>query len=255
MQVVILAGGLGTRLSEETSLLPKPMVQIWWKPILRHIMKIYSSQGFNDFVICLGYKWHIIKDFFVNYYMHNSNITVDLENNTTQIHNTSSEKWKVTLIETWADTMTGGRIKKIIPYLNSEEFMLTYGDWVSNIDINALLKFHKSHGKLATLSSVVPEWKFGKLGLTWDQVIEFAEKKDNEDSRINAWFMVLNKKVYDYIESDDMPFEKNPLENIAKDWELMAFKHHGFWYAMDTLQMKNNLEKLWNSGNAPWKIR
>jgi glucose-1-phosphate cytidylyltransferase len=254
MQVVILAWWLGTRLSEETHLMPKPMVAIWWKPILRHIMKIYSSQGYNDFIVCLWYKWHIIKNFFTNYYINNSNITVDLENNTTEIHNTSSEKWKITLIETWAETMTWWRIKKILPYITWDEFMLTYGDWVSDVNLKELSKFHTSHWKLATLTSVVPAWKFWKLWLEWSQIKEFAEKKDNEDSWINWWFMMLNKKIWDYIKNDDMPFEMEPLENIAKDWELMAYKHHWFWSAMDTLKNKNDLEKLWNDWNAEWKI-
>lgn len=254
MQIVILAWWLWTRLSEETSLIPKPMVQIWGKPILRHIMKIYSSQWFDDFIICLGYKWHIIKEFFINYYMHNSDITINLEKNTLEILNTSSEKWKVTLIETWAETMTWWRIKQIEPYLTSETFMLTYGDGVSNVNLNNLLTFHKTHNKLATLTAVIPEWKFWKLWLQNEQVTEFAEKKDNEDNRINAGFMVLHKSICKYIKGDDIPFEKEPLEQIAKDWELMAFKHYWFWYAMDTLQNKNYLEKLWKEWKAPWQL-
>lgn len=255
MQVVILAGWLWTRISEETSLVPKPMVLIGGKPILRHIMKMYSAQWFNEFIICLWYKSNIIKDFFLNYYMHNSNITVDLEHNSTHIHNTTSEKWKVTLVETGYHTMTWWRIKKIIPYLNNDNFLLTYGDGVSDVNFSELLKFHNTHGKLATITAIQPEWRFWKLWLEGNLIKEFAEKKDHSDTYINGGFMILHKSIIEYITSDDMPLEKDPLENLAKDWELMAYKHTWFWYAMDTLQNKNHLENLRNTNQAPWKNR
>lgn len=253
MQVVLLAWGLGTRLSEETTIKPKPMVEIWWKPILWHVMKIYAKQWFTEFIICLWYKWYMIKERFSNYFLHNNDVTIDIKTNKITVHNNHNDDWKITLVDTWDSTMTWWRIKRIADYIKGDDFMLTYGDGVSNVDIHELLKFHKSHGKLATLTAVVPEGKFWRLGLTWDQITEFAEKKDNEDSRINGWFMVLNKKIMDYIEWDAMPFEKAPLENIAKDWQLMAYKHTGFWFAMDTLQNKNYLENLWSTWKAPWK--
>lgn len=255
MQTVILAWWLGTRLSEETVIKPKPMVEIWWKPILWHIMKIYSHYGHKDFIVCLGYKGFYIKEWFANYFLHNSNVTIDLKNNKIEIHNSNSEDWKVTLVDTWDETMTWGRIKRVRDYIQWDEFMMTYGDGVSDVNINKLIEFHKSHGKLATLTAIQPEWKFGKLWLNGDQITEFAEKKDNLDSWINGWFMVLNKKVIDYISWDPMPFEKEPLEKISTSWELMAYKHKWFWSAMDTLQNKNTLQKIWESWNAPWKLR
>jgi glucose-1-phosphate cytidylyltransferase len=254
MQVVILAWWLWTRLSEETTLKPKPMVEIGWKPILWHIMKIYSHYGYTDFVICLWYKWYIIKEWFANYFLHNSDITFDLKNNKMTIHNTKTEDWKVTLVDTWDNTLTWWRIKRVKDYIEWDTFMMTYWDWVSNININDLVAFHEKHWKLATLSAVQPEWKFGRLGIEWDKIFEFAEKKDNDDSYINWWFMVLNKKVLDYISWDDVYFEKDPIENITNDWELMAYKHHWFWYAMDTLKNKQDLEEMWKNWNAPWKF-
>lgn len=254
MQVVILAGGLWTRLSEETSLRPKPMVEVGGKPILWHIMKIYSSYGYKDFVICLGYKWYMVKEWFANYVLHNSDVTIDTRTGgQITIHNTNTEDWNVTLVDTGADTMTGWRLKRVGSYINGDTFMMTYGDGVSNVDIPELVKFHESHGKLATLTAVQPEGRFWKLGLNDNQVMQFSEKKDNDDNWINGGFMVLNKKVLDYIPGDEMPFEKTPLEWIANDGELMAYKHNGFWYAMDTLQNRNTLEWLWMKGDAPWK--
>ena len=255
MQVVILAGGLGTRLSEETSIRPKPMVEIGGKPMLWHIMKIYSAYGYKDFIICLGYKGYLIKEWFANYVLHNSDVTIDTRTGgQITIHNSSTEDWTVTLVDTGSETMTGWRIKRVSTYIQSDEFMLTYGDGVSDIDIRALVDFHKSHNRLATISAVQPEWRFWKLGI-WenDSVFNFSEKKDNNDTWINGGFMVLNKKVIDYIDGDEMPFEKAPLENIAIDGELMAYKHRGFWFAMDTLQNKNMLESMWLQWNAPWK--
>lgn len=253
MQVVILAGWLGTRLSEETVIKPKPMVEIWWKPIIWHIMKHYAHYGHNEFVICLWYKWYMIKERFSNYFLHNNDVTIDIKTNKITVHNNHCDDWKITLVDTWDATMTWWRIKRVKDYIQWDEFMLTYGDWVSDVDINKLIEFHKSHGKLATLSAIQPEWKFWRLWLDWDQITEFAEKKDNEDSWINWWFMVLNKKIMNYINSDFIPFEKDPLENIAKDWELIAYKHSWFWFAMDTLQNKNTLENMWQSWNAKWK--
>lgn len=253
MKVVILAWGLGTRLSEETIIKPKPMVEIGGKPILRHIMKWYAHQWFNEFIICLGYKGYMVKERFSNYFLHNNNITIDIKSNNMTVHNNHTDDWTVTLVDTWDNTMTWWRIKRIKEFIDWDEFMLTYGDGVSDVNIQELLKFHKSHWKLATLTSIIPEWKFWKLWLEGEQIKQFAEKKDNEDSRINWWFMVLNKKVIDYISWDEMSFEKDPLENIAKDWQLMAYKHNWFWFAMDTLQNKNTLESLWQSWKAPWK--
>jgi glucose-1-phosphate cytidylyltransferase len=253
MQVVLLAWWLGTRLSEETVIKPKPMVEIGWKPILWHIMKHYAQYGHNEFIICLWYKWYMIKERFSNYYLHNNDITIETKTNTLTVHNNNCDDWKITLVDTWDATMTWGRIKRIKDYIQWDEFMLTYGDWVSDININKLIEFHKSHGKLATLSAIQPEWKFWRLWLDWNQITEFAEKRDNEDSWINWWFMVLNKKIMNYINSDFIPFEKDPLENIAQDWELIAYKHTWFWFAMDTLQNKNTLENMWQSGNAKWK--
>lgn len=255
MQVIILAGWLGTRLSEETSLRPKPMVEIGGKPILWHIMKMYSAYGYKDFIICLGYKGYLIKEWFANYVLHNSDVTIDTRTGgQITIHNTNTEDWSVTLVDTGADTMTGWRLKRVGSYINSDTFMMTYGDGVSNVNIAELVKFHESHGKLATLTAVQPEGRFGKLWLEGDKVYNFSEKKDNNDTWINGGFMVLNKKVLDYISWDEMPFEKVPLESIANDWELMAYKHSGFWYAMDTLQNKNYLEWLWMKGESPWKM-
>lgn len=256
MQVVILAWWLWTRLSEETTLKPKPMVEIGWKPILWHIMKIYSHYGYTDFVICLWYKWYYIKEWFANYFLHNSDVTFDLKSNEMTIHNNKSEDWKVTLVDTWDNTLTWWRIKRVIEwwYINWDDFMMTYWDGISNVNIEELVKFHELNNKLATLTAVQPEWKFWKLWLEWNKIYEFAEKKDNEDSYINGWFMVLNKKIVKYISWDEMPFEKDPLENIAKDWELMAYKHKWFWQAMDTLKNKHDLEEMWKNWNTPWKL-
>lgn len=254
MQVVILAWWLWTRLSEETSLRPKPMVEIWGRPIIWHIMKIYASYGYKEFIVCLGYKGYMIKEWFANYFLHNSDVTIDIGKNEINVLNKNGEDWKVTLIDTGADTMTGWRLKRVGQYIEGDTFMMTYGDGVSNVNIDELVKFHEKHGKLATITSVQPAGKFGRLSLEGDQVVEFAEKKDNESAWINGGFMVLNKKVIEYITGDAMPFEKDPLENIATDGELMTYKHHGFWHAMDTLQNKNTLEAFWSTGSAPWKL-
>jgi len=255
MKVLILAGGFGTRLSEETDIKPKPMVEIGGKPILWHIMKIYSSYGFNDFVILLGYKGYYIKEYFANYFLHQSDVTIDLQTNKIEVHNNKSEPWKVTLIDTGLSTMTGGRIKRAQKYLGNEIFMLTYGDGVANIDIKKLLEFHKSHGKVITITSAQPEGRFGALDIgESNQVLSFTEKPKGDDNWINAGFFVCEPEVFDYIYNDtDSIFEQEPLKSLAKDGKMYAYKHTGFWKPMDTLRDKRELEKLWKSGKAPWK--
>ncbi|MFZ1977464.1 MAG: glucose-1-phosphate cytidylyltransferase [Bacteroidota bacterium] len=255
MKVVILAGGLGTRLSEETSIRPKPMVEIGGKPILWHIMKIYSHYGFNEFIICLGYKGYIIKEFFANYFLHQSDITIDLNSNKVETHNNSSEPWMVTLIDTGDATMTGGRILRVKKYIGQETFMLTYGDGVANVDIAKLVEFHKSQNKFATLTAVQPSGKFGSLAI--DQkfaVKQFVEKPDGDGKWINGGFFVLEPGVLDYIDGDSTSFEKKPLEALAMQDQLMAYQHKGFWMPMDKLSDKVELDKYWQTGNAPWKI-
>ncbi len=255
MKVVILAGGLGTRLSEETVLRPKPMVEIGGKPILWHIMKTYSHYGFNDFVICLGFKGYVIKEYFSNYFLHMSDVTFDMRSNSMEVHQQYVEPWKVTLVETGTESMTGGRVKKIQPYIGNEPFMLTYGDGVSNVNIGGLVEFHKNHGRLATVTSTQPGGRFGSLDLSHDSKVKgFQEKPKGDGAWINAGFFVMNPDVFEYIKGDETILEREPMEKLAKDGELVAFKHHGFWQPMDTLRDKIHLEELWNSGNAPWKI-
>lgn len=255
MKVVLLAGGFGTRLSEETHLKPKPMVEIGGKPILWHIMKIYAAHGFNEFVICLGYKGYVIKEYFANYYLHQSDVTFNMANNDMEIHSSSAEPWKVTLVDTGLHTMTGGRVKKVKPYLNDEPFLLTYGDGVSDVDIKELVKMHKAHGKKVTVTSVQPSGRFGALDVSADnQVLSFLEKPKGDGSWINGGFFVCEPSVLDYIDEDSTIFEQAPLMNLAKEGEMMTYKHDGFWQPMDTLREKDNLEKAWQSGNAPWKI-
>jgi glucose-1-phosphate cytidylyltransferase len=255
MKVVILAGGLGTRISEESDFKPKPMIEIGGKPILWHIMKIYSSYGFNDFVVCCGYKGYVIKDYFHHYYMHQSDMTVDLGYNTTEYHNSTSEPWRVTLVDTGLDTMTGGRIKRVEPYIDKETFMLTYGDGVSNVNIPALLDFHTKSGRLATLTAVQPSGKFGALDIsTKDAVTSFKEKPKGDGAWINGGFFVCESGIFDYIRVGDATvWEREPLEALAKNEQLGAYKHEGFWQPMDMLKDKNELEKLWAGGSAPWK--
>lgn len=257
MKVVILAGGYGTRISEESHLKPKPMLGIGEMPILWHIMKIYSHYGFNEFIICAGYKQYIIKEWFADYYLHNSDITFDFTcGNQLQIHNTQEvEPWKVTVVDTGLNTMTGGRVKRIQKYVGNEPFMLTYGDGVSDINIDELLKFHKSHGKIATLTTVNVGQRFGVIDMDKNGTINsFREKNDTDGSVINGGFMVFNPQIFDYIEDDTTVLEKTPLETVANMGQLMGYKHNGFWHCMDTKRDKDNLENLWNSGNAPWKI-
>lgn len=254
MKVVLLAGGLGTRLSEETVVKPKPMVEIGGNPILWHIMKIYSSHGFNEFVICLGYKGYVIKEYFANYFLHQSDVTIDMVGNKMEIHNSQAEPWKVTLVDTGQDTMTGGRVKRVAKYLNDEPFMLTYGDGVGTIDIKELVKFHQDNHKMLTVTAVQPSGRFGALNLSDSQnVISFLEKPKGDGSWINGGFFVCQPEVLQYIADDSTVFEQDPLENIARAGEMMAYKHHGFWRPMDTLKDKYDLQHLWDSGKAPWK--
>lgn len=256
MKVVLLAGGLGTRISEESELKPKPMIEIGGKPILWHIMKIYSHYGFNDFVVCCGYKAYCIKDYFHHYYMHQADMTIDLEKNTTEYHASAAEPWRVTLVDTGLNTMTGGRIKRIRPYIGDEPFMLTYGDGVSDIDINALIAEHKNSGRLATLTAVQPSGKFGALDLAdGNRIASFQEKPKGDGAWINGGFFVCEPGIFDYIrEGDSTIWERGPLEGLARDGRLGAYKHEGFWQPMDTLRDKNELERLWASGEAPWKL-
>ena len=255
MKVVILAGGFGTRITEESHLKPKPMIGIGDRPILWHIMKEYSKYGFNEFVICLGYKSYVIKEYFADYFLHTSDVTFDLTKNEMIVHDNYSEPWKVTLVDTGLNTMTGGRIKRIQKYIGNEPFMLTYGDGVSDVNINELLEFHKSHGKLLTLTAINAGQRFGVLELDEKGKIEaFREKDTTDGSLINGGYMVVEPEVFNYIEGDFTVFEKEPLENLAKENQLMAFKHKGFWQCMDTIRDKNKLEELWESGKAPWKV-
>lgn len=255
MKVVILAGGLGTRLSEETVVRPKPMVEIGGRPILWHIMKIYSHYGFNDFVICLGFKGYMIKEYFSNYFLHMSDVTFDMRNNSMEVHQQHAEPWKVTLVDTGVDSMTGGRLKRVAPYLENETFMLTYGDGVANIDIGDLVRYHRSHGKPATVTSTQPSGRFGALNMGEDGAIHsFQEKPAGDGSWINGGFFVLEPAVIDRIAGDGTVFEKEPLEGLARDGQLMAYRHGGFWQPMDTLRDKQHLEELWSSGQAPWKV-
>lgn len=255
MKAVILAGGLGTRISEETSTKPKPMVEIGGKPILWHIMKSYSAHGVNDFVICCGYKGYVIKEYFANYFLHMSDVTFDMQNNQMEVHTRNTEPWKVTLVDTGDETMTGGRLKRVRPYISDEEmFCFTYGDGVSDVNISELIAFHKAHGKLATLTATQPPGRFGALNLEGQKINSFQEKPQGDGAWINGGYFVLSPKVIDYIDNDSTTWEKSPMENLAKDGQLDAFFHHGFWQPMDTLRDKIHLEEMWQSGNAPWKI-
>ena len=254
MKVLILAGGFGTRLSEETELKPKPMVEIGGKPFLWHIMKMYSAEGFNEFVILLGYKGYAIKEYFANYFLHQSNVTLDLSTNNVEVHNSNSEPWKVTLLDTGLHTMTGGRIKRAIDFINNETFLLTYGDGVASVDIRESLAFHHKHGKAITMTSVQPAGRFGALSINADkQVLSFKEKPKGDGNWINGGFFVCEPKVLDYITGDSSVFEQKPLEDLAKDGELYTYRHNGFWQCMDTLRDKSNLNELWEGDNPPWK--
>ncbi|ACL25032.1 glucose-1-phosphate cytidylyltransferase [Chloroflexus aggregans] len=256
MKAVILAGGYGTRISEESAIRPKPMVEIGGKPILWHIMKIYSAHNINEFIICCGYKGHMIKEYFANYYLHHADVTFDMRSNRMTVHHTQIEPWQVTLVDTGEQTMTGGRIKRIRPYVGDETFCLTYGDGVSDVDIRALIAYHREQGATVTLTAVQPPGRFGAFTLTEDQtrIESFKEKPGGDGAYINGGFFVVEPAAFDLIAGDDTVWEREPLEQLAQRGELAAYRHHGFWHPMDTLRDKNYLEGLWQSGHAPWKI-
>ncbi len=254
MKAVILAGGLGTRISEESMYKPKPMVEIGGKPILWHIMKIYSTHGINDFIICCGYKGYQIKEYFANYFLHMSDVTIDMANNNMEVHHRNAEPWKVTLVDTGESTLTGGRLKRVADYLGNDSFCFTYGDGVADIDIQALVKFHKEQGKLATITAIQPQGRYGALGLNGNLVEQFQEKPAGDGAWVNGGFFVLEPSVVNYIKDDKTSWELEPLLKITAEKQLAAYYHTGFWQAMDTLRDKNHLEKLWQEGNAPWKI-
>lgn len=254
MKAVILAGGLGTRLSEETGLRPKPMVEVGGRPILWHIMKIYSHYGVNDFIICLGYKGYVIKEYFANYFLHMSDVTFDMANNRMEVHQNNAEPWRVTLVETGSDTQTGGRLRRVKQYLAGEEdFCFTYGDGVSDVNVGALIDYHRSHGKLATITATQPPGRFGALIIDQGRVESFREKPQGDGAWINGGYFVLKPEVIDFIHGDDTIWERVPLETLARQGELKAYQHSGFWQPMDTLRDKQHLEELWARGEAPWK--
>lgn len=257
MKVVLLAGGFGTRISEESQFKPKPMIEIGGIPILLHIMKLYSHYGYNEFVICAGYKQHIIKEYFAEYFLHTSDITFDFSKGTNEmiVHRNNAERWKVTVVDTGLNTMTGGRIKRVQPYIGNESFMLTYGDAVCDVNIEDLVRFHKEHGRLATLTAVIQKQQKGVLDITEQgSVKSFREKQGSDGTAINAGFMVLQPEVFDYLEGDNTVFETTPLQKLVEEGQLMSYRHTGFWQCMDTAREKEMLEKLWASGQAPWKV-
>lgn len=253
MKAVILAGGMGTRFSEETSVRPKPMIEIGGFPILWHILKIYSAHGINDFVVCLGYRGYVIKEYFANYFLHNSDVTFDMQTNSMSVHQQYAEPWRVTLVDTGKETMTGGRLKRVAPYLDDQTFCFTYGDGVGDVDITAAIAFHHAQKKLATVTAAQPPGRFGLLGLEGSSVTSFHEKPD-DGGWINGGFFVLEPKVLSYIAEDQTVWEREPMQNLARDRQLAAYRHHGFWQPMDTLRDKNLLEELWDTGSAPWKV-
>lgn len=254
-KVVILAGGLGTRISEESQLRPKPMIEIGGRPILWHIMKIYTHYGITDFIICLGYRGYMIKEYFANYVLHSSDVTIDAKSGQIEFHQKAAEPWRITLVDTGSETLTGGRVKRVRNYLDKDEtFCMTYGDGVADVEIDKLIAFHKSHGKEATLTSVVPPGRYGALEMNGDSVQRFIEKPPGDNAWINGGFFVLQPSVLERIDGDATPFEGAPLASLARDGQLQAFRHKGFWQPMDTLREKNHLEELWASGKAPWKI-
>ena len=254
MKAVILAGGLGTRISEETHLKPKPMVEIGGRPILWHVMKIYAAHGINEFVICVGYKGYIIKEYFANYFLHMSDVTFDMQNNRMEVHHKKAEPWRVTIVDTGEQTMTGGRLRRVRSYLGNETFCFTYGDGVGAIDVTASIAFHRRMGKLATVTAVQPPGRYGAMIMEGHSVRQFQEKPHGDGAWINGGFFVLEPKAIDYVSDDDTIFERGPLEALAHDQQMVAFQHQGFWQPMDTLREKNLLEELWASGNAPWKV-
>lgn len=253
MKAVILAGGLGTRISEETDLKPKPLIEIGEKPILWHIMKIFSSHGINDFIICCGYKGYQIKEYFANYFLHSSDVTFDIKNNKMEVHHKFAEPWKVTLVDTGLDTMTAGRLKRVQEYVQNERFCFTYGDGVSDVDITKLIEFHEKNKTIATVTAVQPPGRFGTLDISESKILKFNEKPPGDGNWINGGFFVLEPKVFEYIRNDSTIWEREPLENLAKDNQLSAFKHTGFWQPLDTLRDKNYLENLWKTDKAYWK--
>lgn len=253
MKAVILAGGFGTRISEETALKPKPMIEVGGMPILWHIMKIYSAYDVNDFVICCGYKGYIIKEYFANYFLHMSDVTFDIKNNKMEVHKKLAEPWKITLIDTGLETMTGGRLKRVSNYVNDDTFCFTYGDGLCDIDISELIKFHRKNKKLATITAIQPPGKYGSLVIERDNVVDFKEKPPGDGGWINGGFFVLEPEVLNYIQGDSTVWERDPLERLSKDGQISAYKHNGFWHPVDTLRDKNHLEEMWNSGRAPWK--
>lgn len=254
MKAVILAGGLGTRISEETSVRPKPMIEIGGRPVLWHIMKTYSAHGINEFVVCCGYKGYVIKEYFANYFLHMSDVTFDMQNNKMEVHQRSAEPWRVTLVDTGEETMTGGRIKRVADYLGNEDFCCTYGDGIGDVNITALVDFHKQHGKSATLTAVQPPGRFGALNLNGNSVVSFEEKPHGDGNWVNGGFFVLSPEVFNYIKDDQTVWEREPMEQLAKEGQMAAYFHSGFWQPMDTLRDKNHLEALWAGGKAPWKI-
>ncbi len=253
MKAVILAGGLGTRISEESALRPKPMIEIGGKPILWHIMKIYSTHGINDFIICLGYKGYVIKEYFANYFLHMSDVTIDMQQNKLETHQNNAEPWRVTLVDTGEHTMTGGRLKRVAHYLDDEAFCLTYGDGVGDVDVTRAVAFHKEQGMLATLTATQPPGRFGALNMDRHKITSFQEKPQGDGGWINGGFFVLSPKVINYIEDDSIPWEREPMERLASEGQLSAYLHHGFWQPMDTLRDRTFLEELWANGKAPWK--
>jgi glucose-1-phosphate cytidylyltransferase len=254
VKAVILAGGLGTRISEETLFKPKPMIEIGGKPMLWHIMKIYSAHGIDDFIICCGHMGYVIKEYFANYFLHMSNVTFDMKNNRMEVHQNLAEPWKITLVDTGEDSMTGGRLKRIREYLDGEDFCFTYGDGVSNVNVAATIAFHREHGRLATITGVQPPGRFGALELDGDRVTSFEEKPNGDGAWINGGFFVLSPGAVDYVDGDATVWERGPLDRLSRDDQLRAFLHNGFWQPMDTLRDKNYLESLWRSGDAPWKV-
>ena len=254
MKAVILAGGLGTRISEETHLRPKPMIEIGGRPILWHILKLYSAHGVNEFIICCGYKGYLIKEYFANYFMHTSDVTFDMASNEMKVHRRLAEPWQVTLVDTGENTMTGGRLKRVQPYLGNEDFCFTYGDVLGDINITALIKFHLNHGRLATLTATQPPGRFGALTFAGERILSFREKPQGDGGWINGGFFVLSPRVIDYIEGDATVWEQEPMERLAQEGQFEAYFHHGFWQPMDTLRDRIMLEELWETGRAPWRV-